>query len=179
MEVWPGESRVNHGNQLFRVGSEPGDPCKSRARQQVGRGFSKSSHKLGKWASRGHSGKEPTCQCRRHHYETWVPSMGWEDSPGGGHGKPLRYSCLENPMDRGRWPTVHRDAKSRTRLSNSACTHTWACSEVCHASAPVPMGSIWSGRSALCEQTGLGILEGFQTCPSSWMGPARGGAGAG
>ena len=25
---------------------------------------------------------------------------GWEDPPGGGHGNPLQYSCLENPMDR-------------------------------------------------------------------------------
>ena len=25
----------------------------------------------------GTSGKEPTCQCRRH--ETWVWSLGWED----------------------------------------------------------------------------------------------------
>ena len=24
-------------------------------------------------------------------------------SPGGGHGNPLQYSCLENPMDRGVW----------------------------------------------------------------------------
>ena len=23
--------------------------------------------------------------------------------PGGGHGNPLQYSCLENPMDRGAW----------------------------------------------------------------------------
>ena len=23
--------------------------------------------------------------------------------PGGGHGDPLQYSCLENPMDRGAW----------------------------------------------------------------------------
>ena len=30
-------------------------------------------------------------------------------SPGGGHGNPLQYSCLENPMDRGAWrATVHR-----------------------------------------------------------------------
>ena len=26
-----------------------------------------------------------------------------EDPPGEGNGKPLRYSCLENPMDRGAW----------------------------------------------------------------------------
>ena len=35
--------------------------------------------------------------------ETWVQSLGWEDSPGGGYGYPLQYSCLENPMDRGAW----------------------------------------------------------------------------
>ena len=26
--------------------------------------------------------------------------LGWGRSPGGGHGNPLQYSCLENPMDR-------------------------------------------------------------------------------
>ena len=26
-----------------------------------------------------------------------------ERSPGGGHGNPLQYSCLENPTDRGPW----------------------------------------------------------------------------
>ena len=40
-------------------------------------------------------------------------------SPGGGHGNPLQYSCLENPMDRGVWQaTVYGVAKSWTRLSN-------------------------------------------------------------
>ena len=29
---------------------------------------------------------------------------GSRRSPGGGCGKPLQYSCLENPMDRGAWP---------------------------------------------------------------------------
>ena len=28
--------------------------------------------------------------------ETWVQSLGWEDSPGGGNGNPLQYSCPEN-----------------------------------------------------------------------------------
>ena len=27
-------------------------------------------------------------------------------SPGRGHGNPLQYSCLENPMDRGAWQTT-------------------------------------------------------------------------
>ena len=36
-------------------------------------------------------------------------------SPGGGHGNPLQYSCLENPMDRGAWrATVHRVTMSQT-----------------------------------------------------------------
>ena len=40
---------------------------------------------------------------------------GSERSPGGGHGHPLQYSCLENPMDRGAWQaTFYRVAKSWT-----------------------------------------------------------------
>ena len=30
-------------------------------------------------------------------------SPGLGRSPGGGHGNPLQYSCLKNPMDRGAW----------------------------------------------------------------------------
>ena len=46
-----------------------------------------------------------------------IPGSG--RSPGGGHGNPLQYSCLENPMDRGAWrAAVHGVAKSWTRLSN-------------------------------------------------------------
>ena len=48
-------------------------------------------------------------------------------SPGGEHGNPLQYSCLENPMDRGSWwATVHEVTKSPTRLSNRAraCART-------------------------------------------------------
>ena len=29
--------------------------------------------------------------------------LGSERCPGGGHGSPLQYSCLENPRDRGAW----------------------------------------------------------------------------
>ena len=46
-----------------------------------------------------------------------IPGLG--RSPGGGHGNPLQYSCLENPMDRGVWRAiVHGVSKSRTRLSH-------------------------------------------------------------
>ena len=30
-----------------------------------------------------------------------IPRLG--RSPGGEHGDPLQYSCLENPLDRGAW----------------------------------------------------------------------------
>ena len=35
--------------------------------------------------------------------ETWVQSLGQEDSLEKGMATPLQYSCLENPMDRGAW----------------------------------------------------------------------------
>ena len=44
-----------------------------------------------------------------------IPGSG--RSPGGGHGNPLQYSRLENPMDRGAWrATVHGVAQSWTWL---------------------------------------------------------------
>ena len=40
-------------------------------------------------------------------------------SPGEGDGNPLRYSYLENSMDKGTWQAkVHRVSKSQTRLSD-------------------------------------------------------------
>ena len=48
-----------------------------------------------------------------------IPGSG--RSPGGGHGNPLQYSCLENPMDRGVWQAAaHGIEKSGTQLSNKA-----------------------------------------------------------
>ena len=42
-----------------------------------------------------------------------IPGLG--RSPGGGHGNPLQYSCLENAMGSGAWQAmVHRVAQSRT-----------------------------------------------------------------
>ena len=39
--------------------------------------------------------------------ETCIQSLGWEDPLGKGMAThPLRYSCLENPMDRGTWKAI-------------------------------------------------------------------------
>ena len=63
--------------------------------------------------SGGASGKEPACQCRRQKRRGFDP-LGSEKSPGGGHGNPLQYFFLENPMDRGAWwATVHRVTESQ------------------------------------------------------------------
>ena len=41
-----------------------------------------------------------------------IPGSG--RSPGGGHGNPLQYSCLENPMDRGAWDCKESDTTEVT-----------------------------------------------------------------
>ena len=58
--------------------------------------------------------------------ETWdagsIPGSG--RSPGGGHGNPLQYFCLENAMDWGAWKAiVHRLAKSWYDWSDWARMH--------------------------------------------------------
>ena len=56
-----------------------------------------------------------------------IPGLG--RSPGGGHGNPLQYACLENPMDKGAWQvTVPRVTKSQTGLKQlSTHTHIHTC----------------------------------------------------
>ena len=77
---------------------------------------------------------------------------GWGRSPGGGHGNPLQYSCLENPMDReAQWPTVHRFAQTRTRLKRLG-TH--------------------SARSAFNQAWGMRLPR------QSWSHRTKGGSGA-
>ena len=48
-----------------------------------------------------------------------TPILGSGRSPRRGHGNPLQYFFLENPLERGAWQTVvHGVAKSQTGLSN-------------------------------------------------------------
>ena len=51
-------------------------------------------------------------------------SPGSERSPGGGHGNPLQYSCLENSMDRRAWqgysPWGHNELDRTERISTHA-----------------------------------------------------------
>ena len=69
-----------------------------------------------------------------------VPGLG--RSPEEGNGKPLQYSCLGNPMDRG--AAVHGVTQSWTRLKRLS-THTWT--EACQPppSMGFPRQEYWSG----------------------------------
>ena len=50
-----------------------------------------------------------------------IPRSG--RSPGGGHGNPLQYSCLENSMDREAWGSiVHGVTKSLTEHAHTQST---------------------------------------------------------
>ena len=67
----------------------------------------------------GASSKESDCSAVT--LETLNSIPGWGRSSEGGHGKPVQYSCLENPMDNAPWwATVHSAARSQTRLSDLA-----------------------------------------------------------
>ena len=70
----------------------------------------------------GTSGKESTCQCRRH-------KIPWRRKR-----PPLQYSCLEYPMDRGAWwVTVQRVAMSQTQPKQLSMH---ACDLLCKAQGP-------------------------------------------
>ena len=44
-------------------------------------------------------------------------------SPAEGHGNPLQYSCLGNPMDRGAWWVTIYGGLKESDTSEHACTH--------------------------------------------------------
>ena len=77
----------------------------------------------------GASGKESTCWCRR---PGLLPGSG--RSPGGGHGNPLQYSCLENPMDRGALQVLVAPLSYKESDSTEATEHKHTLSEVGHSS---------------------------------------------
>ena len=64
-----------------------------------------------------------------------IPGSG--RSPAGGHGNPLQYSYLENPMDRGAWrAAVHRGAKRVRHDSRGLARHSTTPSRALHPWGP-------------------------------------------
>ena len=52
-------------------------------------------------------------------WETWVHSLGWDDSPGERNSYPLQYSYLENSMDRGYSPWGRKESDRTEQLTLS------------------------------------------------------------
>ena len=83
--MWPGSLKMREGDvctPMADVWQRPTQYCKASILQL---GFPD-----------GSDGKESACSVGD---QVSIPGLG--RSPGEGHGYPLQYSCLENPMDRG------------------------------------------------------------------------------
>ena len=73
--------------------------------------------------SEGSAGKESPLSAEDTRDPGLIPESG--KSPGGGNGNPLRYSGLENSMDRGAWQAiVHGIMKNWKRLSKHSSWST-------------------------------------------------------
>ena len=60
----------------------------------------------------GASGKEPSCQRKRHKgrvFNPWVGKIPWR-----GHGNPLQYPCLENPQSLVGYSCIEADTTEAT-----------------------------------------------------------------
>ena len=86
--------------------------------------------------------------------------------PGGGHGNPLQYSCLKNPMDRGACGL--QSIGSQTRC-NSACTHARRVSnskgtlqilDVHHSFIPLFLEMFCETSTSACED-GASLVKCF------------------
>ena len=96
----------------------------------------------------GASGKERICQYRRGAGS--IP--GLERSPGGRHGNPLQYSCLETPTDRGSWwATVHGVTELDTAEATwHACTQPSIQLGKAFPNSPIKLTILLSAPLALC-----------------------------
>ena len=74
-------------------------------------------------------GKESACNARDVGDAVSIPWSG--KSPGRGHGNPLQYFFLENPMDTGAWwVMVQGVTRSNMEWSHLVCMHVQGCSNI-------------------------------------------------
>ena len=86
-------------------------------------------------------------------------------SSGGGNGKPLQYSCLENPMDRGPWwVIVHRVAESDTTEATQSDT-ALGCQQLCWVSVLWEQQKSHLGRLYVGTEADVGHLV---SCGALW-----------
>ena len=84
-------------------------------------------------AQRKESARSSACRtCRRCEFDPWLGKI-----PGGGHGSPLQYSCLQNPMGRGAWR-----AQS---MRSQRVRHNWSDLARGHTLTDMKVGLRWTG----------------------------------
>ena len=81
-----------------------------------------------------------------------IPGLG--RSPGGGHGNPLQYSCLNNPMDRGAWRAmIQVIVRSHTQVKQlSSAQHPRSRPRADSVSESGSLCSVVQGRGTRWEQ---------------------------
>ena len=122
--------------------------------------------------------------------ETWIRSLGWEDSPGGGHGNPLQCSCLENPheqrslADYSPWNCKESDTtewlSTAQHKAHSGCSITgvskrihvwrerpWCTEEECHSRGGLLLQRC-EGWSRMCFCQHSIITSRWCQCGSTW-----------
>ena len=77
---------------------------------------------LGKGFLYGSVGKESACNIGDAGDVGLIPGSG--RSPGGGHGNPLQYSCLENPIEREAWRVTVHGVKKESDMTEHVCAHS-------------------------------------------------------
>ena len=115
----------------------------------------------------GASYKEPACQCRRRKRHGFDP--GLERSPGGGHGNPLQYSCLENPTDRQTWQaTVHGVTESHIQLKRPSTQHSRYKEHKVSPGGKMTQDSL-SPSAARWDNTGKSLQGGSLATQHQWL----------
>ena len=95
--------------------------------------------------------KNPPANARDVRDAASIPGSG--RSLGGGHGNPLQYSCLENPMDRGAWKVLDRRViQSQTQLK-------WLST---HAISTITVPKSWSAK-IMCRLPWPHVCTGSHT----------------
>ena len=109
------------------------------------------------WLRPGDSvGKESSCGTGDAGSVGSIPGLG--RSPGGGHGNPLQYSCLENPMHRGAWQAVVCSVAQSLITTEAMSTHM--CKHSCVSFRVNTNCAFFLG----CTRSSLLFVQAFSSC---------------
>ena len=119
----------------------------------------------------GSMGKESACNAGDARDSGLIP--GWGRSPGGGHGNPLQYSCLENPMDRGAWQSRLLTVQAYSPWGRKESDTTEVTEHAHFLFLPDSVGRLYISRnlSLIADCYPQPPLPHCGPTPESWWGP--------